>query len=431
MFTTLLFDGLRFSAAVAFVMAILSVIGGNVYDISEVKRKRLESHHPHALKHRLRSKISVIIYVRKNAEGLSGSLKALAASNYKNFEVLIIDNGSHGSIRSVINGFIAINPKVSIRLYAKRRPTSRLDAIALGIKQYALKGDLVLTLNAGDQVSKQALKRAVKHFNINPKMSALIPKINVAESYSIAGLIQTYQKLLSDRADKLNSAFNVYYDYGESAVYRTEIFNRLLKLGVKNHAYIMPALAVSNKNDRGVYASDVTINTPALLSIEDLITKRYRQQYGRLQALIAGKHKFFTFSQDYTKSLTWFRLPYALAVGISSLFVPVILTYFIYMAASLHEPTFLIVTWAILSVLVVFSIWGEEKLTIRRKLALTLGMPVTYGVFFILCFVEYVVVLLSIPLPKKTWHKIVLRFKILKAQYQALARQAMSDWPVV
>ena len=375
------------TAFVGGIMAILNMVGANLYDTKEIKRQRQLSRHPHARQYRQRPLISVIIPVHNDERAIERCLSGLWRGSYRKFEIIVVDGASQDSTKRIVKKLMAEQPKRSVRLIARRSPGTGVEAIAASYKKYA-SGELVLLLNVGDILDKRALHNAVQHFNAEPDICILRLNHRVISAFSTVGLFQQYQELVRQRSKKFTSVSNSDYE-GTGAASAATIYRRNVFLDNMSQ----PVRQFGNRAVRSYYASDVIANTEPLQSFYGLLRQTYRWQLGRLQALRHQRRLFFSRDGGYSNFLTWFGLPLALCAGITSLFVPLLLSYFIYLAVKLHEPTFFILSWVILSLFLLLSVWGDEHLKFRQKAVYSAFIPMTYAWFYALSFVQIFVVL--------------------------------------
>jgi|GEM_PF-3143368 len=400
-FEDLIAIGLRLSGGVGVILAVMHIIGSNSYDLRAIKQKRQYLSQPHARRYKRRPLISVIVITRDDERVIETCLASLVRSSYRKFEIIVADNASQDKTRSKVTEFIAQHPNRQIRLFAKRLPASQVVTAAAAYHKYA-KGELVMLLDAGSTVDKQALTRAVMHFNSQPDIGVLSPKASVEAGFNGIGLLQRYQELLGYRSRKFNSVSNSAYEISGPALYRRQTLATGLKaasgigLSRTNDGISLPILKLGNKASPYHYAADVVVHRQPQASFYKLCKHYYQLQAGRLQSLKAQRGLFFSRDVGYTKFLTWFRLPFAVCVGITGLFIPLLMSYFVYLALSLHEPTLLFVSWAILGILLVLAIWDDEQMRFRQKIIYSLGVPVTYGAFYILSFMQIAATLRSV-----------------------------------
>jgi cellulose synthase/poly-beta-1,6-N-acetylglucosamine synthase-like glycosyltransferase len=381
------------TALVGSILALMNVIGANVYDIRAVKKQRQLAVHPHSRRYRQRPLISVIVPTRNDERRIELCLNGILRSSYRKLEIIVIDADSHDKTKNIVKNFISDHPKRNIRLIAKRTSNNGFGAVATGYKKYG-QGELIMLCEAGSILDKHALSNAVKHFNTESNVGVISFKRSVESAFSTVGLFQKYENLLRYRSEKFTSVSNSdYAASGEGAIYRRDVF-------LNSSSSRLSVARPGNKNVRSYYASDVVAYTEPLPSFYALLKQRYRLQLSRLQALRDQRQLIFTRDSDYTKFLTWFRLPFAICVGAVSLFVPILLSYFIYMAVELHEPTLLILSWVILGIFLLFAVWGDEQLKLRQKAAYSAFIPITYGLFYVMSFVQIFVILKGV-MPRK------------------------------
>jgi len=79
----------------------------------------------------------------------------------------------------------------------------------------------------------------------------------------------------------------------------------------------------------------------------------------------------------------WLGLILAVCQSLVAVLTPVLVTYFIYLAVHLHEPSFLLLTLAGLTVLLIFGVWEDDHLRFRQRLAYTAGIPLTFAWLYI------------------------------------------------
>lgn len=376
------------TAAVGAVIAIMNLVGANIYDLREVRKQRQLSLHPYSRQNRHRPLISIVISTRNDERMVGRCLDSLLSSSYRKYEILVIDNASSDKTKNIVKQFSASHPAKTVRLVARHSVQGNLGVMVANYKRYG-QGEIALWLDPGSRLDKYALANAIKHFNSEPGIGILRPSRRVMSALSTVGLFQNYQELLRYRAKKFASVSNSdYTPVGETALYRREAFVALSK---------KPAL---NQAVHPYYASDVMAYVEPQTSFYKLLRQHYRWQLGNLQALWTRRRLFFRHRAGHSRFLTWFRLPLAACAGIISLFVPLLLSYFIYVAISLREPSLLILSWASLGILLLLAIWGDEHLRFRQKAVYSALMPATYAIFYVLSFVP-VLVMLRTAIPVK------------------------------
>lgn len=388
---------LLITGVVGAVLALLNVVGASTYEVQQLKQRQQQARHPNARRYRRRPLISVVVFAYNDAQFIERCLQSLAHGPYRKLEVIVVDNNSTDTTRQLVKRFMAEHPKQSIHLCAKRRPASRLEGLSYVQKKY-LSGELIMLLDAAQVIDRHALSRAAAHFNSQPKLGILSLNSKVVANYSTVGLFQRFEELLRCRSKQFNSTFNVeYITQTNSTIYTRLALQQLLrptKNQPKSRAQLgLPALRLGNKDMYYRFASDAVVYHEPYGSSRGLVQQRYQLQLARMLALWRYRRLFFRRDRRYTTFLTWFRLPCALITGMTALLVPVLATYFLYLALSLRQPALLLAACGAVSILMVSAIWGDEQLRLRQKLAYCSLVPVTYGVFYVLSFVQPLVIL--------------------------------------
>lgn len=386
-------------ALVGTITATMHIIGAAWYDLREAQKQRQLRKHPHARRYRQRPLVSIIVSTHDDERVIERCLASLAASSYRKVEIIIVDHASNDATKDIVKKYTAGHPKKNIRLVARRSAAGERSALARVYQRHGA-GQLVMELRCTDMLDKSALSNAVKHFNMEQDLAVLNPANEVASAFSVAGLFQKYLTFLSQRPKKFASITGSEYLVEQAAIYRRDTFLDLYKATAKQRHGEAAGLSFGNKRVRTYYASDVIINTPPQVSLYRLLKHQYGLQQWRLQVLVADRRLFFAHAADYAKFLTWFRLPFAVCVGAAAAALPILLGYFMYLAFGLHEPTLLLVSAATLGIFLLFAIWDDGQLKLRQKLAYSAGFPMTYGLFYLLSFVQIFVVFGSI-LPRK------------------------------
>ncbi len=108
--------------------------------------------------------ISIIICCYNSSEFIIETLDSVKKQTYKNYEIIIIDDGSSDNTVSIVNNYINQNPNLSINLFIQKNlglPLSRNNAIAKS--SY----DLIAILDHDDLWEPNKLSEQIKQINEN------------------------------------------------------------------------------------------------------------------------------------------------------------------------------------------------------------------------------------------------------------------------
>lgn len=114
--------------------------------------------------------ISVIIPSWNGLEFLKTCLPSLKKQTFKNFEVIVVDNGSTDGSSSYITTYFP-----SYRVIKLEKNYGFAKAVNIGIKQS--EGDYIFLLNNDTEVHKECLKYLIQAFKKNPEASFISAKM--------------------------------------------------------------------------------------------------------------------------------------------------------------------------------------------------------------------------------------------------------------
>jgi glycosyltransferase involved in cell wall biosynthesis len=379
MFETAIGLSLRFVMTVGAAQLLLNVIGANLYEVRAVKRQQRYRDHPYARRYRVRPLVSVIIVSHNREQFIESCLNAVLKSTYRNLEVIVVDNVSDDATRQRASSVIAANPQHTVKLFAKRVSTPNARAALDGYKKYG-HGDLIMTLEAAQTPDKTALMTAVRYFYDNEQLGAVMPKLNVYAAFSSLGVLQKYLAVLSARSSKACGVFSIGCGVDGPMIYRRTVF--------------LTSLATGKLSGRRQYADDVIVNTRP--------SESFFQMAGQNFNRIIKRSRFnISLELSWSRPLDWLFMMLAASTGLAVLLLPLVTGYFIYLAAVLQEPTYLLVGCGLLSLLLLFAIWEDRQLRPYQKLNYTLGIPLTYGLYLFVSVIQAGAVIIAILSPRK------------------------------
>ena len=159
--------------------------------------------------------LSVIVPVYNSSGSLSRCLRALQSSNYRNFELLVVDDCSSEDVRKII--------ECSGARYF--RPDSRLrPAGARNLGAMHAQGEILVFVDAVVMVSNETLQTIVEDFQKNPSISALFGSYDDAPAEG--NFFSQYKNLLHHYVHQTSNSRAVTFWTGCGAV-RAEIFREL------------------------------------------------------------------------------------------------------------------------------------------------------------------------------------------------------------
>ena len=123
-------------------------------------------------------KVSVILPARNEEEFIEKCLNSLLEQEYKNYEIIVIDDSSEDSTRKIIEKYAKKDPKI-IPVFARPKPDGWMGknwACMEGYKK--AEGELLLFTDADTYHSKNVISLAVNHLtSLNLDALSAIPKM--------------------------------------------------------------------------------------------------------------------------------------------------------------------------------------------------------------------------------------------------------------
>ena len=182
-------------------------------------------------------KATIIIPNYNGLKFMEMCMSALEKQTYKDFEILVVDNGStDGSVE-----WLKENEIPSIFLPEN---TGFSGAVNVGIK--ASKTPFVILLNNDTEAKEgyvealiREIERSPKIFSVSPKMIQLYHKELMddgGDMYSIMGW--AYQRGVGQEIERYNRACNVFSACAGAAIYRREVFEEIGYFDEMHFAYL-------------------------------------------------------------------------------------------------------------------------------------------------------------------------------------------------
>lgn len=369
------------------------LIGANFYDIRHLKAKKTRSR----IKKRTKRPLVTMLIPAHNEElVIERCLDSVSKSTYRKLQIIVIDDASSDSTRKIVRDFIKNHPKKDIFLMFKRKNGGKAAALNHALKKLA-RGELVMTLDSDSIIAPSAVSNAVSYFS-DPKVVGVAANVRIIEEITILGFLQRFEHMVGYRSKKTHSLLNCEFIIGGVAsTYRTEVLRQVgfydTTTLTEDIGLSMKVIANGNRDWRLVYAADVVAMTEGVDNFKALLKQRYRWKYGNLQNVLRHKALFANMDQQFTKSLTFYRMPMAFLGELILLLEPITIGYVIYLTILMHDFSFVVGSYLIITIYLLMVLWADEHLDFRNRLRLSLYVPIAYFIFYIMNVVQLVAVL--------------------------------------
>ncbi|UNP74626.1 glycosyltransferase [Bacillus nitratireducens] len=247
--------------------------------------------------------VSVVIAAYNEEKVIAKTIRSILDSNYRDFEVIVVDDGSTDGTSKVMQETFYKHPKV--RLIQKENG-GKSSAMNLGFQQS--RGEIIVTLDADTIIAQDAISLMIRHFE-DHNVAAVSGNVKVGNSRN---LLTTWQHVeyitgfnLERRAfDELNCITVV---PGAIGAWRKK---NVVESGYLSEDTLAEdtdlTITFLRQGHRIVYEEKAYAYTESPEDVKSLIKQRYRWSYGTLQCL--WKHRKALFNAKH-KTLGFIALP--------------------------------------------------------------------------------------------------------------------------
>ncbi len=341
------------SAVIFIVRLAASIIGANLYDLKNSGRlKKIKAKKP---------LITVLIKTKNSETAITDCLNSVIKGSTRKLEILIVDQASSDNTKQLVRDFINSHPKNSIRLVATQQTSINPKALKIIVNKHA-KGELIFEMSADMSLDTHALKEASYAVINNPDIIYAQPKLKIRRGEHISQLLLAYLSFLSVRQNKLNTWLGI----------------------SRQEAPLIYGKGLSGHRPEHVQYLDnciVYVNSSSSISLFKL------QLSAKLNLL---------------SELLSTRKLWTLAVGesLTTIFMPVLFSYSIYLAFSLHEPTLLSINCGLLALFLLMAIWQDRAESLIDKFKYSLAIPISFVLLYIFSLLQMLTLLAKLLLPE-------------------------------
>jgi poly-beta-1,6-N-acetyl-D-glucosamine synthase len=376
------------------------VAGANVYDMWQYRRRARMPKRP---QRRLPS-VTVVVPAHNEAVSVERCLDSIRKTRYPHLQVIVHSDSSTDNTVKLIRAYQKQYKGFDLRVIDRRQRAGKAGGVNYAIKRYA-KGELIMTLDADCVIHPDAIKHAVRYF-ADPKVAGVAANVRILDKRSVLGILQQFEHLIGYRSKKFFTITNCEFIVGGVAsTYRRDILEAVGYYGTETQTedigLSMKVVALGNHANRIIYASDVVALTEGAHSFGALLKQRYRWKMGMLQNLFMHIRLAANLSNQYSRSLTLYRIPMALLSELILLLQPFVLGYIFYLSIVYQTPGFFLGAYLTITLYVLATIWPDEHMNWRRKLVKSAYAPALYFMFYIMDVVQIVAIVRCLFNPKQ------------------------------
>lgn len=366
------------------------LVGSDIYGLLHSRRKIKISPH---------FKFSIIIPAHNEKTTVTRAITSIVLNNYPDAltEIIVVDDGSTDNTKEVVEEFIKNNPWSKVKVISQVN-LGKASALNTGIK--AARGELIMCVDADSYLDENAIQNAANHFE-DKKVIALASNIKIIKQRGLLNLVQIYEYLVSYQMKRAESLFNCEYIIGGiGSVFKRSVLEKInyfdTNTVTEDIDLTMKILQLGNKQNKVVYGADVVAYTEAVLTMPELLAQRFRWKWGRSQTFLKNTNMFLSNDVKFSKSLSWFYLPFALFGDVSYLVEPILLAYIIYVSIAFSNFLPIVSAWAVIFIYFLINIFAEDTLPIFEKVKLAAVAPFMNLFIYLLGLVEYIALIKAI-----------------------------------
>jgi cellulose synthase/poly-beta-1,6-N-acetylglucosamine synthase-like glycosyltransferase len=258
---------------VGFVRAMLSLL-------LAVLRRRHEVPEPSAW-----PTVTVVIPAYNEASVIGRCIESTLASDYPNFEVIVVDDGSTDGTWRAAELYQASG---QVRLF---RQANGGKASALNLALDETESEIVVGIDADSCVHPQALRRLARHFE-DPEVGAVAGRVLVGNRERLLTKLQSLEYVVAQGVDRRAKEFlnGIPVVPGAIGAWRA---NAVLEAGIYSDETLTEdadlTMAIIRTGYRVVYEEDAIATTEAPATVRNLLLQRLRWSLGMMQA--SWKHR--------------------------------------------------------------------------------------------------------------------------------------------
>ncbi|MEK6897328.1 MAG: glycosyltransferase [Nanoarchaeota archaeon] len=223
--------------------------------------------------------VSVIIPAYNEEETIEKTLKSVLKSDYPDFDVIVIDDGSSDNTLKIARKFE--NEKV--RVFHKENG-GKGSALNFGLK--LVRGKIVFTMDADTTVAKESMKNMVRFFK-DDEIMCVSPAIIINKPRNILQRVQYMEYLLGLFLRKAFASLkSIYITPGAFSAYRKSFFDKFGLYDVGNPTEDLEmALRIQYKGYYTENCPEAPVYTTAPSTFKELMIQRRRWYFGLLKNL--------------------------------------------------------------------------------------------------------------------------------------------------
>jgi cellulose synthase/poly-beta-1,6-N-acetylglucosamine synthase-like glycosyltransferase/peptidoglycan/xylan/chitin deacetylase (PgdA/CDA1 family)/spore germination protein YaaH len=254
---------------------------------------------------RFQPRVAVIVPAFNEEKVIKRTIASLCSSTYKNFYIIIVDDGSTDGTFKILQKTFDGYP--NIRLFTKNN-AGKSEALNFGIAQTSEQDEILVTLDADTIFQSDTIEKLIRRF-VDPEIAAIAGNAKVGNRVNILTKWQALEYITSQNLDRrafeLMNCISVVP--GSVGAWRKSVV--LEAGGFSNDTLAEDAdltFSILRLGYHIAYEDEALAFTEAPDTVKNFIKQRYRWMFGTMQT--AWKHKDVLFRKRYG-ALGFFAIP--------------------------------------------------------------------------------------------------------------------------
>jgi len=382
------------------------LIGANSYDVWQARRHH-RRHRAAALgtSEPYEPLVTVAIPARNEEKTVTRCLDSILYGDYKLVQVLVVDDGSTDSTLGTLRRYKRTHPELDLRIIHKEKSGGKGAGLSYALRRYG-RGELVMCCDADSVLAPAAIANAASYFT-DPRIVGVAANVQTMDDFTVLGVLQKFEYMVGYRSKKVYSILNCEFVIGGVAsTYRMDVLREVgfydTDTVTEDIGLSMKVVARGNRTNRVVYGADVVAMTESVDGFRALLKQRFRWKYGSFQNIIKYRHLIHKRDwQNYTATLTHYRMPMAVTSEFALLFAPAVWGYVLYWTLASLSLRLIIGAYMTITVYTFITIWFDENTSVWQRCRLSLYAPIAYFIFYIMDVIQFVAMIKCL---KRTHH---------------------------
>ena len=332
-----------------------------VYSSSVILLSLLELFRSNRLKRTLRKNywpaVTVLVPAYNEEKVIGKTIKSILASDYPNFKILVIDDGSTDNTLTIAKSF---ETDTRVRVLHKENG-GKFSALNFGLQH--VQTEVYIAIDADTQVVPNTISNLARFFQVR-KIGAVAGNVKVGNRKNLLGSLQSIEYIMSLNLERnaysfLNSILVVPGALGAWRTKAVQAVGGYLGNTLTEDAEL--TLRILREGFRLVYDKDSVAYTEAPATPTQLIKQRFRWTFGIFQTLFSHKDLIFKKKHSF---LGFIVLPFTIFVQVPIMLLTplmdILAFYYIFFISAKMVATYLIFYLAIRTFLAVVA-FGVSK----------------------------------------------------------------------